>query len=530
MPATIALALPRLYRRGSSIRPVAVLVFVVLLGLVTAPAWGAGPPNVLLAIADDQSWAHTSAAGFRAVLTPAFDRVARAGVRFTNAIAGSPGCSPSRASLLTGRQHWQLEQAGTHASSFPATYVTYPDLLERAGYVVGCTGKGWGPGNWKISGRKRNPAGPAFDDHKTDPPLAGIGKEDYAANFAGFLARRPAGKPFCFWYGGHEPHRKYEEGGGLKAGMRIDDVAVPPFLPDTPEVRSDILDYCAEIEWFDDHLGRMLDLLDKAGELANTLVIVTADNGMSFPGSKANTREYGIHVPLAIAWPDRVPGARVVDNVVGFVDLAATILDAAGVTHPGAGSAKTAMVGQSLMSLLTATARGRVAPGGSVAFSGRERHSSARHDNLGYPSRALRTDAYLYVRNFHPERWPAGDPREIRDNGKLGPQHGAYHDIDGCPTLDFLVAHRDDPEVARFFHLAVDRRPAEELFDVVKDPGCLNNLAEEPAFADVRARLRDQLDAYLKRTGDPRVGPDPEIWETYPRYSPLRNYPAPPAS
>jgi N-sulfoglucosamine sulfohydrolase len=94
-------------------------------------------PNILIAISDDQSFLHTSAAGFKAVRTPAFDRVAREGILFRNAFAASPGCSPCRASLLTGRHTWQIEQAGTHASSFPTNYVVFPDLLEAAGYWVG---------------------------------------------------------------------------------------------------------------------------------------------------------------------------------------------------------------------------------------------------------------------------------------------------------------------------------------------------------------------------------------------------------
>ncbi len=111
---------------------------------------------------------------------------------------------------------------------------------------------------------------------------------------------------------------------------------VPPFLPDAPEVRSDLLDYAVEIEWFDHHLGRMLDLLEKAGELDNTLIIVTSDNGMPFPRAKANLYEYGIHMPLAIAWPRAVPAGRTVDDIVGFVDLTATIYDVAGVAPPEA--------------------------------------------------------------------------------------------------------------------------------------------------------------------------------------------------
>jgi len=139
-----------------------------------SPSAGSARPNVLLAISDDQSFAHTSATGCRAVRTPAFDRVASEGVLFRNAFGASPGCSPCRASLLTGRHTWQIEQAGTHASSFPTDYVVYPDLLEQAGYWIGCTGKGWGPGDWAVSGRTRNPAGPAFNQRTASPPHRGM--------------------------------------------------------------------------------------------------------------------------------------------------------------------------------------------------------------------------------------------------------------------------------------------------------------------------------------------------------------------
>lgn len=500
---------------------------LAMIGL--ARSWAAElRPNILLAIADDQSWAHTSAQGYKAVRTPAFDRVAALGVRFDQCMAASPGCSPSRAALLTGLHHWQVEEAGTHASSFPAQYVTYPDLLEQAGYFVGYTGKGWGPGNWKVSGRDRNPAGPAFDKRKLKPPHKGMSANDYAANFADFLAARPADRPFCFWYGGQEPHRAYEEGSGVKAGKRLEDAELPPFLPDAPEVRSDLLDYCLEIEWFDSHLARMLKLLGEAGQLENTLVIVTGDNGMPFPRAKANMHEYGIHVPLAIAWTSRFPGGRVIDDPVGFVDLTATILEAAKVTHPAAKSGSVAPVGRSLFDLLLPSA-GSTAATERMAFSGRERHSSSRHNNLGYPSRALRTSRFLYIRNFAPDRWPAGDPQKYDAEGRLGPMHGAYHDIDSGPTLDYMVEHHDDPEVGRYLHWAVDKRPAEELYDAKADPGCLANLAGDAAYADTLESLRGKLENVLRATGDPRMGDNPEIWETYPRYSPIREFPPPDA-
>lgn len=484
-------------------------------------------PNVLFAISDDQSWIHASAYGSKAVRTPAFDRVARAGALFSNCYGASPGCSPCRAALLTGRHTWMIENAGTHASSFPAKYVTYPDLLERAGYFVGMTGKGWGPGNWKISGRARNPAGPDFSRARNEPPFGGMNKNDYAGNFADFLKQRPEDRPFCFWYGASEPHRAFEQGGGIRSGKRLEDAVVPPFLPDAPEIRADILDYLVEIEWFDRHLGRMLDMLKETGELDNTLVIVTSDNGMAFPRAKANCYEYGCHMPLAVAWPARVPGGRVVDDLVGFVDLTATILEAAGVEHPHRNDPALAPAGRSLMNILTSGQQGIVDPSRQHIYAARERHSSSRYDNWTYPQRCVRTRQFLYVRNFKPDRWPAGDPQALKDDGTPGPLHGAYHDIDGSPSLNFLVKRRDDPKVAPFFQLAVGKRPAEELFDIQKDPGCLNNLAADPAFAGQLKQLREHLESYLRQTGDARALGNGDVWESYERYSPIRKFPKP---
>jgi len=500
------------------------LLLALVLGISAGCSEAEDPtrPNILFAISDDQSYPHASAYGFKAVRTPAFDRVAREGVLFTNAFSPSPGCSPTRAALLTGRHIWQIENAGTHASSFPAKYVTFPDLLEESGYFVGFTGKGWGPGNWQDF-RPRNPAGPEFAKHTMEPPHKGMSNSDYAANFADFLEQRPSDKPFCFWYGGREPHRQYEKGSGLKVGKDPADVAVPPFLPDTPEIRSDILDYAVEIEWFNTHLERILEMLEKAGELDNTLIIVTSDNGMPFPRAKANLYEFGIHMPLAIRWGSKAPAGRVVDDMVGFVDLTATVLEAAGVKHPG----EYPLSGRSILKTLTSEGQGDVDETRTHIFSGRERHSSSRYKNLTYPQRAIRTRQYLYIRNFAPERWPAGAPQKYETDGSLGPMHDGYHDIDSSPSLTFLIENRLDDELKRFFDLAVGKRPAEELFDVMKDPGCLDNLAEKSEFDEIRARLGKQLEDYLKESGDPRALGKGQIFEDYKRYSPIRKFPPP---
>src|SRR5262245_37308360 len=205
-------------------------------------------PNIMRAIAEERSFPYASIYGSNLVSTPAFDRVSREGVLFRNAFTATPGCSPSRAALLTGQHSWRLREAGTHASSFPKDLAVYPDLLEKAGYFVGVCGKAWGPGNATISGWSRNPAGPGFNVRLKNS-AAGIGNVDYAASFESFLKKRPQGQPFCFWYGCTEPHRAYDKGSGLKSGKKLSDAEVPPFLPDTNEVRSDLLDYAVEIEY-----------------------------------------------------------------------------------------------------------------------------------------------------------------------------------------------------------------------------------------------------------------------------------------
>ncbi len=492
-------------------------------------------PNILVAISDDQSYPHASAYGEPVIQAPAFDQVARNGVLFHNAFTPAPGCSPMRAAFLTGRYIWQIGAAGTHASYFPKTLTPFPLLLEEAGYHVGYTGKPWGPGDFKISGWDRNPAGPAFNQTKNATP-EGISATDYAANFEAFLTQLEGDQPFCFWFGGHEPHRSFKKGIGSESGMQADAVRVPSFLPDSDEVRSDILDYFYEIQWFDQHLGRMLKTLESRGMLENTLVIVTSDNGMSFPRAKANVYEYGIHMPLAISWPERYRKGVSIDDVVNLIDVTATVFDASGIGIPDTVS------GKSLGNLLSTTAENRTDSDKARQFtlSGRERHSSSRFNSLGYPQRCVRTSEFLYIRNYTPERWPAGAPQKYLQatyiNGNLEParfvldrEHGGYHDIDACPTLDFMVAHRDSASVAPLFRAAVGLRPAEEFYQINSDPGCLNDLSQHAEFAAELERHRALLSSELKRTGDLREldFARSHVWETYPRYSRLRWFPVP---
>ncbi len=489
------------------------LLFLIVSASVQQLAAADSPPNILFMISDDQSFPHASAYGSEMVSTPCFDRIAKQGILFTNAFCAAPGCSPSRAALLTGREIWQIEHAGTHASSFGKEYLTFMDLLARAGYHTGFTGKGWGPGDWRKGGRSENPAGTSFQGKKGD----------YADGFRTFLSERPAGSPFAFWFGSTDPHRPYEKGSGRESGKTLEQAEVPPFLPDTREIRDDLLDYAHEVERFDRDCGKMLELLEATGESENTIIVVTSDNGMPFPYAKANCNEFGIHMPLAISWEGKHPGGTIHDGLLGFIDIAATIHEATGIKAPE----KFPLTGRSFLGLLTGN--GNRPFRRDAVFSGRERHSSSRFNTLAYPQRCIRTDRYLFVRNFKPERWPAGPGQKFtrKPGSKPGAEHDGYHDIDACPSLTFLIKNRDDPKVSGFFHLAIAKRPSEQLFDIRTDPGCVNDLAADPANAETLTGLRNRLDAYLEETGDPRVTGDGDVFETYPRYSPIRWFPTP---
>jgi arylsulfatase A-like enzyme len=444
---------------------------------------GATRPNIVLAVADDWSFPHASIYGDQTVSTPNFDRVAREGARFIHAFTAAPSCTPSRAALLTGQAVHRLEEGGNLHGFLPSRYPVYPDLLEQSGYTVGYTGKGWGPGRFEPGGRARNPAGPLFK------------------NFDDFMQRRATGSPFVFWFGSNDPHRPYEPGTGAQSGMKPDRVQVPRFLPDTPVVRNDLLDYYFEVQRFDRDLGRIIETLERAGELDNTIVIVTADNGMPFPRAKANVYDGGARVPLAIRWPGVIRPGTVVEAFVSLTDLAPTVLETAGLKP------LEVMTGRSVLPLL----RGDSQPGRERVFIERERHANVRLGDLSFPVRAIRTKDYLYIRNFRGDRWPAGDPQQYVAVGPFG-------DIDGSPTKSLLLDRRIEPAIASFFQLATAKRPAEELYDLRRDPQQVKNVAGRPAHRGAERRLRTELDRWLRETGDPRASVDDDRWDRFPYY------------
>ena len=473
-----------------------------------APTEPPSRPNILFAIADDASFPHMGVYGTSWVNTPAFDRVASEGLLFTRAYTPNAKCAPSRAAILTGRNSWQLEEAANHWPYFPQKFKTYAEALSEHGYFAGSTAKGWAPGiAVDADGNPRQLTGPTFNEHKLDPPAAHISDNDYAANFESFLDAAPDDAPFVFWYGALEPHRAYEFGASKKAGKTPSDIdQVPPFWPDTDSVRIDMLDYAFEIEHFDQHLQRMLEMLEARGELENTLVVVTADNGMPFPRVKGQAYEMSNHLPLAMMWPAGIvePG-RVISDFVSFIDFAPTFFDVTGVDPSAAGMQP--FTGRSLTSIF---ASGPWEMHRDHVLIGKERHDIGRPNDGGYPMRGIVKGDYLYVRNFEPDRWPSGNPET------------GYLNCDGSPTKTVCLNAFGDEDTRQYWEMSFGKRPNEELYNITDDPACINNLAEQADYADLLSEMAAQMTSELTEQGDPRILGNGSVFDTY-KYADLKN-------
>lgn len=442
-------------------------------------------PNILFLIADDWSYPHAGVYGDPVVRTPTFDKLAKEGALFTNAYVASPSCSPSRASVLLGRYPHQNGAGGNLWSEFPAAHPTYVSLLEEAGYFTGSTRKGWGPGEYTVTGFEHNPAGRHFED------------------FEAFLQERDGQLAFSFWFGSTDPHREYETNTGIQTGMKLSDVIVPEFFPENDCVRNDILDYYFEVERFDRECGQLIQLLADMGELDNTIIVMTSDNGMPFPRAKANLYDYGTRMPLVIRWPEKIKAGTVIHEFVNFVDFAPSFLEAAGLSAES-------MSGQSLWPLFAGEKQDR-----EQVFMERERHANVREGNLSYPMRAIRNHEYLYIWNPMPERNPAGDPTVHQSVGQYG-------DVDNSITKYLIMNMEGKVEPGRpdYFNLAFGWRPEEELYDVVKDPYQLYNLAEDAAFAEVKDKMKEELLNWMAQTNDTRaIDPKSTYWDEV-RYTP----------
>jgi len=463
-------------------------------------------PNILFCIADDATWKHMSAYGNTWVNTPNFDYIAENGLLFNNAYTPNAKCGPSRSIVLTGRNTWQLEEAANHLAYFPTKFKTYPEALAEQGHHVGYTGKGWSPGTaLNEDGSKRELLVKRYNRIKTTPPTKGIAKVDYSANFKDFLKKRKNDEPFCFWYGGHEPHRSYEYGTGVSVGKKkleqIDSVF--SYWPDSETIRNDMLDYAFELEYFDKHLGEMLDVLRETGELDNTIIVVTSDNGMPFPRVKGLSYEHANHLPLAIMWKDGIKNPnREIDDYVSFIDFAATFMDVSGYDATDLGMQP--LQGKSLVPLFSISRENNKSDEQDYVLLGQERHDVGRPNDVGYPVRGIIKDDFMYLINFEEDRWPAGNPET------------GYTNTDGSPTKTEILEMNRQGKDQKFWQLNFGKKPHEELYHVTVDEDCTHNLAQDEDYQARKQEMKEILLTELKKQKDPRMFGNGDIFDNYP--------------
>jgi len=470
-------------------------------------------PNILFCIADDAAIKYLSAYGCKWVNTPAFDQVARKGLLFNNAYTCNAKSSPSRSCIITGRNSWQLKEAGNHVPFFPAEFKSFIEVLNENGYSVGYTGKGWAPGEpGKINGINRELTGKNYSDIRLVPPTNSISTCDYVANFNKFLSEKED-KPWFFWYGGMEPHRNYEFGSGIKSGhKKLTDIdKVPDFWPDNDSVRNDMLDYAFEVEYFDNQLHKILDILKKSGELDNTLVVVTSDNGMPFPRVKGQSYEMSNHLPLAMMWNNGIKKqGRIIDDMVSFSDFAPTFLKIANIDWGKSGMKTTA--GRNLTDIMFSDKNYQVTKTRNHVLIGRERNDVGRPNDEGYPVRGIVKDGFLLLKNFETDRWPGGNPKT------------GYLDTDGSPTKSVILNQKRQGKNDYFWNLSFQKRDSIELYDIRKDPVCINNLAGQKIFSKRVNDMENLMNRELQKQQDPRITSNGAIFDNYPYAGPEKDY------
>ncbi|WP_338870591.1 sulfatase [Spirosoma sp. SC4-14] len=461
------------------------LLLLATAGLFSCKKEEAKRPNILFVLADDWSYPYAGIYGDTTIKTPNFDRLAEHGTVFSNAYCSSPSCTPSRAAILTGRYPHNLGEGVNLCGRLMHDIPTYVQILEKEGYSVAFDRKGWAPGDFLKMGYTKNPAG-----------------DSAKLGFKPFLDQLPAGKPFFFWFGTNDPHRPFDLNAGKQTGIDPQKIRLPAFLPDVPEVRGDVADYLSEVERFDREIGDLLKTLEDAGQLDNTIIVVTSDNGMPFPHAKANLYDYGTRVPMIISrFSGNESQPKRNDSFVNLLDLMPTFLDWAGVKQ------RPETDGISLVPVLT----GEKAVHRSEVFLERERHCLCRAEfdyGAGYPMRAIRTSDYLYIRNFRPDRMPAGDET-------IPGTPSVYGDVDGGPTKIYMMDHRNDVAIKPLFALGFDKRPAEELYILKDDPYNLHNQVSNPQYAQIRKDLQSRLNTWMKDENDPRLNGGGDQIDTY---------------
>jgi len=430
----------------------AVLSVSITCSVVTRPALPADAlPNFLIFIADDQGEGDLGCYGHPVLKTPHVDRLAAEGMRFDRAFLTISSCSPSRASILTGRYPHNTGAEDLH-QPLPADQKTVARYLRTKGYHCMSVGK------WHLGDAERS-----HWDRVVECSGADTADEALA-----LLKARPENKPFFFWVATKDPHRPFDADAVSKPYDPAK-VVVPPYLPDHPLIRKELAQYYDEIARFDEHVGRVCNELRHQGVIDRTLIVYLSDNGMPFPRAKTTLYDSGIHTPLIVRYPPLVAPGSVQRGLVSVIDVVPTILELAGVKQD-------TMSGRSLVPMLQAPA----AAGRQAIFAEADWHDFEKF------TRAVRTERFLLVRNYYWDK----------------PLFNSVDSINSITWKGFMEMHKAGKLTPAQRFLFVEPRPFEELYDLRNDPHSLVNVVADPACRDDLNKLRTLLDNWRVSTAD----------------------------
>lgn len=427
------------------------------------------PPNILYLNSHDtgryiEPYGHP-------VSTPHLLAFAREGVLFRQAFSVSPTCSPSRAALLTGQYP---HRCGMHGLASPDWGYTLGRPQNHLAHQLGAAGY-----LTVLAGVQHLAKAPVSDvrslGHQVFLNEEEIGEDvpDLHERAAAFIhGNSGTGRPWYLEVGFDETHRQGPgDGTRFSKHHHYDPAALdsrycrpPAIYPDLPETRADWASYQAGVQRLDARIGRVLAALDRSGQAANTLVVITTDHGLPWPGMKCSLTDHGTGVLLMIRGPGGFAGGRVLDALVSHLDLYPTLCDLAGIARPAW------LEGRSLLPLV----RGETAALHDALFTQQGWHEIAE------PMRAVRTTRHKYIRRHDP----------------VGPR---VENCDAGPSRTVL-------EKSGWFNRPLGH---EQLFDLMLDPLERSNLAADPACAGILAALRRALDDWMQRTNDPLLSGRP---------------------
>lgn len=418
-------------------------------------------PNILVMMADDHTYHDLGCAGNADVQTPNIDQLASEGMRFTQAFNSSPMCAPTRMSLYTGIHPVRNGAYPNHSRVYPDVR-SMPQYLGDLGYQVGIIGK-----------RHEAPLENfPFEDLGGRHHDGGKGVDLELSKVRAFLEENES-DPWGLVVSMNQPHRPWNR--GVEYAYDPDALTLPPYLVDTPETRTALADYYAEITYMDRQVGGVLQHLAETGQAENTIVVFLTEHGSNLPHCKWTCYDTGVRSTAVVRWPGTVAQGQVSDAIVQYVDVLPTLLDAAG----GSPEAHD-FDGRSFLPVLTGERESHQ----EFAFS-LQTSKGIYNGPEAYGIRSVRSPRYRLIWNLNWEQ-------EFQNlvTSRFPPYQSWKRE-----------AQKGDPfarERAQWYR----KRPQFELYDLRADPYELHNRAEHTAYQSVRAHLKEELDAWMAQQGD----------------------------